>query len=34
MSGGLVRKFQRVQGPLCKLKFSHCYKGQMEKCST
>jgi hypothetical protein len=32
--GGLVRNFQRVQGPLCKLKFSHCYKGQMEKCST
>jgi hypothetical protein len=34
VSGGLIRKFQRVQGPHCNLKFSYCYKGQMEKCST
>jgi hypothetical protein len=33
-SEGLVCESQKVQGPLCKLKFSHCYKGQMEKCST
>jgi hypothetical protein len=34
VSGGLIRKFQRVQGPHCNLKFSYCYKGQIEKCST
>jgi hypothetical protein len=34
LSGGLVRKFQGIQGPHCNLNFSYCYKGQMEKCST
>jgi hypothetical protein len=34
VSGGLIRKFQRIQGPHCNLKFAHGYKGQMEKCST
>jgi hypothetical protein len=34
VSGGPVRNFQRVQGPVCKLNFPHYYKGQMKKCST
>jgi hypothetical protein len=31
LSEGLFCEIQRFQGPHCNLKFSHCYKGQMEK---